>query len=67
MTQPTPAIVLAAQSKTILAAAHAYHKLGFSLLPLHGKRPAVKEWTQFQLAAAAFVALQYRQPESEGD
>ncbi len=52
MTEQTPAIVLAAQSKTILEAAQAYHKLGFSLLPLHGKRPAVKEWAQFQHTAA---------------
>ncbi|MBZ0319100.1 MAG: bifunctional DNA primase/polymerase [Anaerolineae bacterium] len=52
MTEQIPAIVLAAQSKTILEAAHAYHKLGFSLLPLHGKRPSVKEWTQFQHTAA---------------
>ncbi|MBZ0306967.1 MAG: bifunctional DNA primase/polymerase, partial [Anaerolineae bacterium] len=52
MTEHRPAIVLAAQSKTILEAAQAYLELGFSLLPLHGKRPAVKEWAQFQHTAA---------------
>lgn len=52
MTQKTPAIVLAAQAKTILEAAHAYRELGFSVLPLHGKRPICPDWKQYQQQVA---------------
>lgn len=37
-----PDIVQAAQSKTILDAAIAYMQMGFSVLPLKGKRPALR-------------------------
>ncbi len=43
-----PLIVRAAQSKTTGAAALAYAALGLSIIPLDGKRPALKSWTQFQ-------------------
>jgi predicted transcriptional regulator len=43
-----PPIVLAAQSETTAAAALAYAALGLSVIPLDGKRPALKSWTQYQ-------------------
>jgi len=43
-----PPIVRAAQSETIRAAALAYASLGMSVIPLDGKRPALKSWTQYQ-------------------
>ena len=43
-----PPIVKAAQSETIGATALAYAALGFSIIPLDGKRPALKSWTQYQ-------------------
>ena len=43
-----PPIVRAAQQKTVLSAALAYAALGLSIIPLDGKRPALKRWTQFQ-------------------
>jgi hypothetical protein len=43
-----PPIVQAAQSETIGAAALAYAALGLSIIPLDGKRPALKSWTQYQ-------------------
>lgn len=43
-----PPIVRAAQSETLGAAALAYAALGFSIIPLDGKRPALKSWTQYQ-------------------
>jgi hypothetical protein len=43
-----PLIVRAAQSRTTGAAALAYAALGLSIIPLDGKRPALKSWTQFQ-------------------
>ncbi|MCL4876198.1 MAG: bifunctional DNA primase/polymerase [Anaerolineae bacterium] len=52
MTEKTPAIVLAAQAKTISEAAHAYRELGFSVLPLQGKRPVCPDWKQYQQHAA---------------
>jgi hypothetical protein len=41
-------IVRAAQSQTTSAAALAYAALNLSVIPLDGKRPALKSWTQFQ-------------------
>jgi len=43
-----PPIVRAAQSESIGAAALAYASLGMSVIPLDGKRPALKSWTQYQ-------------------
>lgn len=43
-----PLIVRAAQSNTTGAAALAYAALGLSIIPLDGKRPALKSWTAFQ-------------------
>ena len=43
-----PPIVQAAQQKTVLSAALAYAALGLSIIPLDGKRPALKSWTQYQ-------------------
>ncbi len=52
-------IVQAAQSKTILEAAIAYMKLGFSVLPLKGKRPALDNWKQYQDKAAGLATIQH--------
>jgi len=43
-----PPIVRAAQQDTILSAALAYAALGLSVIPLDGKRLALKSWTQHQ-------------------
>ncbi len=43
-----PPIVLAAQSTSVLDAAFAYATLGFSVLPLHGKVPALFAWGRYQ-------------------
>ena len=43
-----PPIVRAAHSETIGAAALAYAALGLSVIPLDGKRPDLKSWTQYQ-------------------
>jgi hypothetical protein len=43
-----PPIIQAAQQDTILSAALAYAALGLSIIPLDGKRPALKSWTQYQ-------------------
>ena len=43
-----PPIVLAAQQNTVLSAALAYAVLGLSVIPLDGKRPALKSWTKYQ-------------------
>jgi len=43
-----PLIVSAAEQDTILSVALAYAALGLSVIPLDGKRPALKSWTQFQ-------------------
>lgn len=43
-----PPIVRAAQNESIGAAALAYAALGLSVIPLDGKRPALKSWTQYQ-------------------
>jgi hypothetical protein len=45
-------IVQAAQSKTVYEAALAYQEIGFSVLPLKGKRPAIRSWTDRQHRAA---------------
>lgn len=47
-----PAIVRAAQAPTVTAAASAYAALGFSVLPLRGKVPALTSWKPYQNAAA---------------
>ncbi len=43
-----PPMILAAQQSTILSAALAYAELGLSVIPLDGKRPALKSWTEYQ-------------------
>ncbi|MBK8034757.1 MAG: bifunctional DNA primase/polymerase [Chloroflexi bacterium] len=43
-----PPIIHAAQQHTIRSAALAYAALGLSVIPLDGKRPALKSWTQYQ-------------------
>lgn len=53
-----PDIVQATQSKTILEAALAYAGLGFSVLPLKGKRPALDNWKQYQEQAASSQTIQ---------
>lgn len=53
-----PDIIQAAQSKTILDAAIAYMQLGFSVLPLKGKRPALDNWKQYQERAATLPTIQ---------
>ena len=50
--QSTPEIIRAAQSNTTLDAALAYQHLGFSVLPLQGKRPSCTDWKQYQQRAA---------------
>ncbi|MFN8531562.1 MAG: bifunctional DNA primase/polymerase [Anaerolineae bacterium] len=47
-----PPIVQAAQQDTILSAALAYTALSLSVIPLDGKRPALKSWTQYQQQCA---------------
>jgi predicted transcriptional regulator len=47
-----PPIVQAAQQDTILSAALGYTALGLSVIPLDGKRPALKSWTQYQKSRA---------------
>jgi hypothetical protein len=47
-TSQQPSMVQAAQEETTLAAAQAYAALGLSIIPLDGKRPALKSWTEFQ-------------------
>jgi len=47
-----PPIIQAAQQDTILSAALAYAALGLSIIPLDGKRPALKSWTQYQKSRA---------------
>ncbi len=47
-----PPIVRAAQQDTTCSAALAYAALGLSVVPLDGKRPALKSWTQFQYERA---------------
>ncbi|KAB2853849.1 MAG: bifunctional DNA primase/polymerase, partial [Anaerolineae bacterium] len=48
----------AAQSKTILDATIAYMQMGFSVLPLKGKRPALENWKQYQERAATLATIQ---------
>ncbi|MDX2138161.1 MAG: bifunctional DNA primase/polymerase [Chloroflexota bacterium] len=43
-----PPIVSAANEASVLSAALAYAALGLSVIPLDGKRPALKSWTRFQ-------------------
>ncbi len=57
-TYSVPDIVQAAQSKTILDAAIAYMQMGFSVLPLKGKRPALDNWKQYQERAATLTMIQ---------
>ncbi len=47
-------IVAAAQAKNSLTAALSYAEIGFSVLPLKGKIPSLKAWTQYQVEPATF-------------
>ena len=49
---PTP-ISQVAQSLTVEEAALAYARLGFSVLPLKGKRPSLAAWRRYQTQAAS--------------
>ena len=53
-----PDIVKAAQSGNLLGAAIAYAHLGFSVLPLKGKRPNLTSWTELQEQAASISIIQ---------
>jgi|GEM_PF-395343 len=53
-----PAIVKAAQSKNLLGAALAYAHMGFSVIPLKGKRPNLTSWTAYQQEAASIKTIQ---------
>lgn len=53
-----PEIVQAAQSGNLLGAAIAYARLGFSVLPLKGKRPNLSSWTELQQQAASISIIQ---------
>lgn len=57
-TYSVPDIIQAAQSKTILDATIAYMQMGFSVLPLKGKRPALENWKQYQERAATLATIQ---------
>ncbi len=48
-----PEIMKAAQAKSIVEAALYYARMGFSVLPLSGKRPACGDWKQYQQEAAS--------------
>jgi predicted transcriptional regulator len=48
------AIVRAAQAKNSLTAALSYAELGFSILPLKGKKPSLAAWSQHQVEPAIF-------------
>ena len=50
-------IVNAAQSESVFMAALSYMKLGFSVPPLNGKRPACPEWKQYQEKAAEYQTI----------
>ena len=52
-----PPIIRAAQASSLFAAAEAYALLGFSVLPLIGKRPALPSWTAFQTVAASGLTI----------
>ena len=47
-----PRILEAAQTTNILRAALLYRSMGFSVLPLKGKRPICKNWKQYQETSA---------------
>ncbi|GIK64255.1 MAG: hypothetical protein BroJett018_20490 [Chloroflexota bacterium] len=51
-------IIQAANSKTILDAAIAYMQLGFSVLPLKGKRPTLENWKLYQEQAATLSTIE---------
>ncbi len=52
-TMTQPAIVQAAQSETLLQAALRYAALGFSIIPLRGKQPAISSWLPYRNRAAS--------------
>ena len=51
-------IVQAAQSKSVYKAALAYQEIGFSVLPLKGKRPAIRSWADRQHHAATALNIE---------
>lgn len=51
-------IVQAAQSKSVYEAALAYEEIGFSVLPLKGKRPAIRSWIDRQHSAATALNIE---------
>ena len=52
-----PPIVQAAQSPDTISAARRYAALGFSVLPMRGKRPALSSWKTYQSQAASLAAI----------
>jgi hypothetical protein len=50
-------IIRAAQANTVLGAALVYQRLGFSVLPLQGKRPSCSDWKQYQQRSANVQAI----------
>ncbi|MFP4321324.1 MAG: bifunctional DNA primase/polymerase [Anaerolineales bacterium] len=52
-----PAIITAAEKKTVLEAACDYAHMGLSVLPLHGKRPSVNEWKSYQAQRAVDAVI----------
>ena len=58
MNDKMPAIVQAAKTENLLGAALAYAELGFSVLPLNGKRPALQSWIEHQQTAATTATIE---------
>src|SRR5688572_10595902 len=52
-----PEIMKAAQAKTVQEAALHYTRMGFSVLPLTGKRPVLPDWKQYQQQAAPYQTV----------
>jgi hypothetical protein len=58
MNDKIPAIVRAAKTENLLGAALAYAELGFSVLPLKGKRPALRSWIENQQTGATTATIE---------
>ena len=52
-----PEIIRAAQANTVLGSSLLYQRLGFSVLPLQGKRPSCVDWKQYQQRAASVQVI----------
>jgi hypothetical protein len=58
MNDTIPAVVRAAKSENLLGAALAYAELGFSVLPLKGKRPTLRSWIENQTTVATVATIE---------